>query len=79
MALDILAIPAMSSGIGWVFSSSALLLTHRLKEDVIEASECMKSWGINNPGGVHLYKDIEQVRKGWGSLKSRQLQVKMGR
>ena len=71
MALDILAIPAMSSEIERVFSSSALLLTdrrNRLKEDIIEASECMRSWGINSPGGLHLYKDIEQVREMLGEL-----------
>ena len=61
----------MSSEIERVFSSSALLLTdrrNRLKEDIIEASECMKSWGTNGPSGLHLYEDIEQVREMLGEL-----------
>ena len=47
MALNLLAIPAMSSEVERVFSSTGLMLTdrrNRLKEDVIEAAECMKSW-----------------------------------
>ena len=66
MALDILAIPAMSSEIERVFSSSGLLLTdrrNRLKEDIIEGAECMKSWSTDGPGGVCTYKDIDEVRQ----------------
>jgi len=64
MALHILAVPAMSSEIERVFSSSALLLTdrrNRLKEDIIEAAECLKSWRADGPEGLNLYHDVEQV------------------
>lgn len=50
-ALTILSIPGMSAEVERVFSSSALLITDRrsnLKEDVIEASECLRSWHLNN-------------------------------
>ena len=63
MALDLLAIPAMSSEVERVFSSTGLMITdrrNRLKEDIIEAVECMKSWQSN--GGLGSFKNIEQVR-----------------
>jgi len=63
MALNLLAIPAMSSEVECVFSSTGLMLTdrrNRLKEDVIEAAECMKSWQAD--GGLVGFQDIEQVR-----------------
>ena len=66
MALEILAIPAMSSEIERVFSRSALLLTdrrNRLKEDVIEATECMKSWNVNGPGKLSTHSDIQKVQE----------------
>jgi len=47
MALDILAVPPMSDEIELVFSSAKLLLTDRrsrLKMDIIEANECLRSW-----------------------------------
>lgn len=47
MALDILAIPAMSAEVERVFSSASLTITdrrNRLGEEVIEAIECQKSW-----------------------------------
>ena len=47
MAFDMLSIPAMSAECERVFSSAKLLITDRrgrLKEDIIEASECLKSW-----------------------------------
>ena len=46
MALDILSIPAMSAEVERVFSSAKLLITdnrNRLKEDIIEACEFLKS------------------------------------
>ena len=46
MTLDILAIPAMSAEVEWVFSSASLTITdcrNRLGEEVIEAIECQKS------------------------------------
>ncbi len=47
MAFDILSIPAMSSECERTFSSTKLLLTDRrarTKEDIIEASECLRAW-----------------------------------
>jgi hypothetical protein len=47
MAFDILSIPAMSAECERVFSSAKLLLTDRrarMKEDIIEASECLRAW-----------------------------------
>ena len=63
MALSILAIPAMSSEVEWVFSSTGLMVTdrrNRLKEDIIEAVECMKSWAVNS--GVVVFNDTQQVQ-----------------
>ena len=47
MAFDILSIPAMAAECERVFSSTKLLLTDRrarMKEDIIEASECLRAW-----------------------------------
>jgi hypothetical protein len=47
MAFDILSIPAMSSECERVFSSAKILLNDRrarMKEDIIEASECLRAW-----------------------------------
>ena len=33
---------------------------NRLKEDIVEAVECMKSWQAD--GGIVSFKDTEQVR-----------------
>ena len=47
MACDMMSVLAMSGECERVFSSVKLLLTDRrnqMKEDVIEASECLKSW-----------------------------------
>lgn len=47
MAFDVLSIPAMSAECERVFSSTKLLLTDRrarMKEDIIEASECLRAW-----------------------------------
>ena len=74
MALDILAIPAMSSEIEKVFSSSGLLLTDRrnhLKEDIIEGSECMKSWSANGPAGICTFQDISEVEQMLRALQSK--------
>ena len=52
MALDILAVPPMSDEIERIFSSAKLLLTDRrsrLKMDIIEANECLRSW-YGRPG-----------------------------
>jgi hypothetical protein len=56
MACDILSIPAMSAECERVFSSAKLMLPdtrNRLKEDIIEASECLKSWSKLNPMPEH--------------------------
>ena len=63
MALSILAIPAMSSEVEWVFSSTGLMVTDRrnpLKEDIIEAVEYIKLWAVNS--GVVVFKDTQQVQ-----------------
>ena len=46
-AFDMLSIPAMSTECERVFSSAKLLISdtrNRLGDDIIEVSECMKSW-----------------------------------
>jgi hypothetical protein len=47
MALDLLAIPAMSAECERVFSSAKILISdhrNRLHDDVIEANECLRYW-----------------------------------
>ena len=47
MAFDVLSIPAMSSECERVFSSAKILIDDRrarMKEDIIEASECLRAW-----------------------------------
>jgi len=47
MALDVLAVPAMSDECERLFSSAKILLSDRrsrLKVDIIEASECLRAW-----------------------------------
>ncbi|KJZ68940.1 hypothetical protein HIM_08228 [Hirsutella minnesotensis 3608] len=47
MALDVLAVPPMSDECERLFSSAKILLSDRrsrLKIDIIEASECLRSW-----------------------------------
>ena len=51
MAFDMIAIPAMSSECERLFSSTKLLLSDRrarMKEDIIEASECLRYWYAAN-------------------------------
>ena len=53
----------MSSEVDRVFSSTGLMITdgrNRLKEDIIEAVECMKSWSADS--GVIVFKDTDQVQ-----------------
>ena len=71
MALDILAILALSSEIERVFSSLGLLLTdrrNRLKGSVVEAAECLKSWNKKSFCGFSRYKDIAKVEEMLDSL-----------
>jgi hAT family C-terminal dimerisation region len=47
MALDALAVPAMSDECERLFSSAKILLSDhcsRLRMDIIEASECLRAW-----------------------------------
>jgi hypothetical protein len=47
MAFDVLSIPALSSECERVFSSAKILIDDRrarMKEDIIEASECLRAW-----------------------------------
>ena len=47
MAFDVLSIPAMSAECERVFSGAGALVTHRkkrMREDIIEAIECLRSW-----------------------------------
>jgi hAT family C-terminal dimerisation region len=47
MAYDVLSVPAMSAECERVFSAAKLLLSDRrarMKEDIIEASECLRAW-----------------------------------
>ncbi|RPA71004.1 hypothetical protein BJ508DRAFT_190807, partial [Ascobolus immersus RN42] len=47
MALDTHAIPPMSAAIERVFSGAGLTVSdrrNRLQSDIIEATECLKSW-----------------------------------
>jgi hypothetical protein len=49
MAIDMLGIPAMSSDCERVFSQAKLRITgqrHRLKPDIIKASQCLRAWLI---------------------------------
>ena len=49
MALDFMAVPAMPSECERVFSSAKLLLSdrrNRLKDDIIEANECLRAWTL---------------------------------
>lgn len=77
MALNILAIPAMSSEVERVFSSTGLMITDRrsrLKEDIIEAVECMKSWSADS--GVVVFKDIDQVQALLDQLETKEVRDK---
>lgn len=69
MALEILAVPAMSAEVERVFSSASLTITDRrncLGEDTIEAIECQKSWlhsGIISFGGAEeMRKMLDQLQ-----------------
>jgi len=64
LALGILAIPARSAEVERVFSSTGLLITdrrNRLKEDIIEAVECLKSWQKEG-AGIVMFKELDQLQ-----------------
>ena len=59
MALDMASIPAMSSECERVFSQSKLLITrqrHRLKVDIIEATQCLQMWMIMDKKADETWK-----------------------
>ncbi|KAL6405977.1 HAT domain-containing protein [Ilyonectria robusta] len=59
MALDVLAVPSMSDECERLFSSAKILLSDRrsrLKIDIIEASECLRSWF--GPPARNTFEDI---------------------
>lgn len=60
-ALDMLAIPLMSAECERVFSSAKHLITdprNRLKADIIEANECLKSW-FGRPQAKAFVKGVD--------------------
>ena len=86
MALDILAIPAISSEVERIFSSAGilldfyycyyllicigLLLTHRrnrIKDDIIEAVKCQKSWFLS---GILGFAEVEKLEEVLGQLEN---------
>jgi hypothetical protein len=64
MAYDMLAIPPMSDECERIFSSTKHLISdshNRLHMDVIDASECLKSWlGEASDGVESLSKEAEE-------------------
>jgi len=61
MALYILAIPGMLAQVERIFSSAGLSITtrqNRLKEDIVEALKCQKSWYRS---GLLSFPDLEQL------------------
>jgi len=61
MAFDIFSIPAMSTEVERVFSSSGITITprrNRLKADIIEAVECQKSW---EQTGLITFQEVDQL------------------
>jgi hypothetical protein len=64
MALDILSIPAMSSGVERLFSECKIMLTdrrNRLQIDSLQTDECMKSWDRLHIGIPHVVVSGEQL------------------
>ena len=63
MALDIFSVPAMSAEVERVFSSTGLMITdrrNRLKEDIIEAVECLKSWQKDG-AGIIIFHEVDHI------------------
>ena len=59
MALDLLSIPSMSSDCEMVFSQAKLMITgqrHRLKADIIEATQCLRAWYIMERKAIGSWK-----------------------
>lgn len=54
MAYDLLSVPAMSAECERIFSSAGMMIVpkrNRLNEDIVEASECLRSWFLRKLGG----------------------------
>jgi len=78
MALEILAIPAMSAEVERVFSSASLTVTdrrNRLGEDTIEAIECQKSWLHS---GIISFSGADEMKKMLAQLQVQQQGVSIG-
>ena len=67
MALDALAVPAMSDECERLFSSAKILLSDRrcrLKMDIIEASECLRAWYGPAPPKSFDDKAVDRLEEG---------------
>jgi hypothetical protein len=65
MALDILSIPALSSGVERLLSQCKIMLTYRrnqLKIDSLQAVECMKSWERLQIGIPHVVVSAKHLK-----------------
>ena len=54
MAYDLLSVPAMSAECERIFSSAGMMIVPKqncLNDDIVEASECLRSWFLRKLGG----------------------------
>ena len=54
MAYDLLSVPAMSAECERIFSSAGMMIVpkrNRLNDNIVEASECLRSWFLRKLGG----------------------------
>lgn len=66
LALDMASIPLMSSECERVFSQGKLLITgqrHRLKVDIIEATQCLRMWLIEDRKDIGVWKGSQKKEK----------------
>jgi hypothetical protein len=64
MAIDVYTIPPMSSEPERIFSLAGVLITqrrNRLKDDVIEAHECLSSWNRSGLIRIGAKGELEQL------------------
>jgi hypothetical protein len=64
MAIDVYTIPPMSSEPERIFSLAGVLITqrrNRLKDDVIEAHECLSSWDRSGLIRIGAKGELEQL------------------
>jgi len=90
MAIDILSIPAMSAESERVFSGARRTITwerHRLGAEVVEQSECLKSWirlaikdgdVINNQLAEQVLREQEDVELGGNEVTEEALERLLG-